>query len=100
MRGFCVVLLCAGCGSVANPPDGGGDDGPSPDANVDARPPCNGSMMLTFTGAMQTVAVPSCAARTTIETWGAQGGNGLTGGIGGRGAYVRGTFTNLAGMQL
>lgn len=66
-----------------------------------------GSVMFAYTGSVQAWTVPACATSVTIEAQGAQGGSDLTAystwgttANGGKGALIRGTFSNLAGVTL
>jgi hypothetical protein len=58
-----------------------------------------GSQTFLFTGAPATYALPSCATNVTIEAWGAAAG-AKNPGNGGKGAYMKGGFQNLAGQTL
>ncbi|MEI6765668.1 MAG: PKD domain-containing protein [Bacteroidota bacterium] len=58
------------------------------------------SQTFSYTGAAQTWTVPSGVCSITIDAYGAQGGNGIGGGVGGKGAYISGTFTVTAGDNI
>ena len=53
---------------------------------------------FSFTGSVQTVAVPSGATAATLQVWGAQGGT-YGSYTGGRGGYSVGTISNLSGIS-
>lgn len=57
-----------------------------------------GGKTFTYTGSATTFAVPSCAASLTIAAWGAEAG--MKGSKGGRGAWMRGSFSGLGGAPL
>ncbi|MEI6765667.1 MAG: PKD domain-containing protein [Bacteroidota bacterium] len=55
------------------------------------------SQTFSYTGADQTWTVPSGTCSITVEAFGAQGGTSFAGAIGGKGAYIKGTFTVASG---
>jgi hypothetical protein len=63
-------------------------------------PTCLGTMTLSYTGTLQVAAIPSCAGTVTIEAWGAEGGGGLSNVVGGKGAYIAGSFTTIRNTSL
>ena len=57
-----------------------------------------------YTGAEQTLTIPSSVSSVTLEVWGAQGGGNqvdgnTNGGVGGKGGYSVGTLENLSGVN-
>ncbi len=54
----------------------------------------------TYIGSTQTWTVPAGVTSVRIEAWGAEGGRGIGGGVGGRGARVAGTFAVSPGQVL
>jgi len=60
----------------------------------------HGTKTFTYTGGVQTIDLPACAASVTIEAWGAQGGWYDSQSYGGKGGYAKGRATNLAGKTL
>lgn len=58
------------------------------------------SQTFDFTGAMQTITVPSCLTHAKIQVYGAQGGNAKIGGTGGLGGYAEGILTVAPGSVL
>ncbi len=106
MRSFLVVTSSLGllaCGSVLEQPDAGSTvdgavaDGPSP---IDACTPSSGSQQFSFTGAVQTLTVPTCVTSITVEAWGAQGGHDDTATAGGLGGYAGATVPVTPGERL
>jgi hypothetical protein len=64
------------------------------------QPTCQpGSATYNVTAGPQTVVLPACAVAVVIEAWGAEGGK-KNSGLGGKGAYMRGTFAGLAQKTL
>lgn len=59
--------------------------------------PGSGTQTYSYTGSDQTFTVPACITQITIEARGAQGGNSYAGAVGGKGAYIKGTFTVTPG---
>jgi len=58
------------------------------------------TMTYEYTGGAETLVLPSCATEVTIEAWGASGGWRDSADYAGRGGYVRGVATGLAGQTL
>ena len=52
-----------------------------------------------YTGAMQTHPVSMGVTQMEMEVWGAQGGSGSSGYVGGKGGYSMGTITNTQGIN-
>lgn len=52
------------------------------------------------TGSIQSWTVPACVSVITIEAWGAEAGSHNDGTLGGRGAYIKGTFNVTGGSVL
>jgi len=59
------------------------------------------SVVFSFTGEAQIFTVPACVSSITMKAFGAQGANGggTDGGIGGKGAFLKGTLSVNAGDQ-
>ena len=58
------------------------------------------SMTYSYTGGVQTLNIPGCASKVTLETWGAEGATNGVEGSKGKGGYTRGESTSLAGKTL
>ncbi len=58
------------------------------------------TVTFNYTGNQQSWIVPSGVFSITVECWGAQGQNALTGAIGGKGAYVKGILSVTPGETL
>ncbi len=54
---------------------------------------------FTYTGAMQTHTVPQGVTQIEMEVWGAQGGSGSNGYVGGKGGYSVGAIANARGIN-
>ena len=64
------------------------------------KPDCQpGTQTFNYTGSETVFTLPECATLATIEAWGAEGGDEEVG-KGGKGAYIKGTFDNLAGKAV
>ncbi len=57
-------------------------------------------LTFNYTGSDQNWTVPAGVTSVTIEAWGAQGGSGYQNHVGGKGAYIKGTFTVTPGDVL
>lgn len=57
----------------------------------------SGSQTFNATGSIVSFTVPSCIYSITINAYGAQGGNTLPDGVGGKGARIQGTFNVVPG---
>ncbi len=67
-------------------------------AETDALSAAPGSQTFNYTGGMQTFTVPAGVTKLTIETYGAQGGNGSY--EGGYGARMKGDFDVISGQSI
>ena len=94
------------CGGKECGADGcGGSCGDCPQGQVCTNGQCGscaqGSTTFDYSGAIVDWSVPACANLITIEVWGAEGGrNTKDNYLGGKGARMRGDFTDLGGASL
>lgn len=58
------------------------------------------TLTFNYTGSQQSWVVPPGVTSVIVECWGAQGQNALTGAIGGKGAYAKGTMAVTPGETL
>ena len=58
------------------------------------------ALTFSYTGGVQTLPIPACATKVTLEVWGAEGGTNGAESSKGKGGYTRGESTQLAGKTL
>lgn len=73
---------------------------PSMDAMPDACMATSGSTQFDYTGAAQTFTVPPCVTSITVDAYGAEGGTGSPGIVGGKGGRATATIPVTPGESL